>query len=480
MEAKQKYQSPLVSRYASKEMAFNFSDVKKFTTWRRLWLYLAKAEKEEGLQITDEQIEELENNIEMTEEDFNYAAEMEKSLKHDVMSHIKAYGKRCPKAAAIIHLGATSCFVGDNTDLIVLRDGMDILLPKIARCIKHMSEFSKKYSDTPTLGFTHFQPAQLTTVGKRCCLWIQDLLTDLQQLERIRNELKFRGIKGATGTQASFLSLFDGDIGKVERLNSRLCELCNFSKSYIITGQTYPRKVDADILSRLASLGSSIHKICTDIRLLASMKEMEEPFGAEQVGSSAMAYKRNPMKSERCCSLARHLITLVSNPLQTAATQWFERTLDDSANRRICLAEAFLTADIILSILQNIFESPVVYPKIIEQRIKQELPFMATENIIMEMVKRGGDRQEVHEKIRVLSNEAAKAVKQEGCKNDLMERIKSDQYFAPIHEHLDTILDPQSFIGLAPYQVNQFLKLEVDPALKSYEGQLGGKSELNV
>nr|XP_039260491.1 LOW QUALITY PROTEIN: adenylosuccinate lyase-like [Styela clava] len=479
MEAKQKYQSPLVSRYASKEMAYNFSDAKKFSIWRKLWLYLAKAEKELGLQITDEQVHELENNLVLTEEDFKFAAEMEKSSNNDVMSHIKTYASRCPKAAPIIHLGATSCYVGDNTDLIVLRDGMDILLPKIACCIKHMSEFSRKHADLPTLGFTHFQPAQLTTVGKRCCLWIQDLLTDLLQLERIRDELKFRGIKGATGTQASFMALFE-DTSKVEKLNDRITEMCNFNKSYIITGQTYPRKVDADILSRLASLGSSIHKICTDIRLLAGMKEMEEPFGAEQVGSSAMAYKRNPMKSERCCSLARHLIALVSDPFQTAAVQWFERTLDDSANRRICLPEAFLTADIILSILQNIFESPVIYPKIIEQRIKQELPFMATENIIMEMVKAGGDRQEVHEKIRVLSNEAAKAVKQEGRVNDLIERIKSDHFFAPIHEALDGILDPNTFIGLAPYQVKKFLEIEVEPALKRYEGKLGGKSELNV
>lgn len=365
-------------------------------------------------------------------------------------------------------------------DLIVLRDGFNLLLPKLARVISRLADFAETHADLPTLGFTHYQPAQLTTVGKRCCLWIQDLCMDLQNLERARDDLRFRGVKGTTGTQASFLQLFEGDHSKVEELDRLVTAKAGFKRSYMVTGQTYSRKVDIEVLSVLASLGASVHKICTDIRLLANLKEIEEPFEKDQIGSSAMPYKRNPMRSERCCSLARHLMTLVLDPLQTASVQWFERTLDDSANRRVCLAEAFLTADIILSTLQNISEGLVVYPKVIDRRIRQELPFMATENIIMAMVKAGGNRQDCHEKIRVLSQQAAAVVKQEGGDNDFIARVRADPYFSPIHEHLDSLLDPSSFTGRAPQQVAKFLKEEVRPALIPYQSMMGGKIELTL
>ncbi|NXO78114.1 PUR8 lyase, partial [Sitta europaea] len=429
-----------------------------------------------GLAITDEQIQEMEANLDNI--DFKMAAEEEKKLRHDVMAHVHTFAHCCPKAAAIIHLGATSCYVGDNTDLIVLRDGFNLLLPKLARVISRLADFAEKYADMPALGFTHYQPAQLTTVGKRCCLWIQDLCMDLQNLERARDDLRFRGVKGTTGTQASFLQLFEGDHSKVEELDRLVTAKAGFKRAYMVTGQTYSRKVDIGVLAVLASLGASIHKICTDIRLLANLKEIEEPFEKDQIGSSAMPYKRNPMRSERCCSLARHLMTLVMDPLQTAAVQWFERTLDDSANRRVCLAEAFLTADIILSTLQNISEGLVVYPKVIERRIRQELPFMATENIIMAMVKSGGNRQDCHEKIRVLSQQAAAVVKQEGGDNDFIARVRDDLYFRPIHKQLDSLLDPSSFTGRAPQQVAKFLKEEVRPALIPYQSKMGGKIEL--
>ncbi|NP_001080593.1 adenylosuccinate lyase L homeolog [Xenopus laevis] len=473
-----RYRSPLVSRYASREMAFNFSDSKKFQTWRRLWLWLAQAERSLGLPITEEQIQEMEANLENI--DFKMAAEEEKRLRHDVMAHVHTFAHCCPKAAPVIHLGATSCYVGDNTDLIVLRDGFDLLLPKLARVLNRLADFAEKYAEMPTLGFTHYQPAQLTTVGKRACLWLQDLCMDLRNLERARNELRFRGVKGTTGTQASFLQLFDGDHDKVEELDRMVTSMAGFKRAYIVTGQTYSRKVDVEVVSVLASLGATVHKICTDIRLLANLKELEEPFEKEQIGSSAMPYKRNPMRSERCCSLARHLMTLIMNPLQTASVQWFERTLDDSANRRICLAEAFLTADIILSTLQNISEGLVVYPKVIERRIRQELPFMATENIIMAMVKNGGNRQDCHERIRVLSQQAGAVVKQEGGDNDLIFRIQSDSYFAPIHAHLEQLLDPKSFIGRAPQQVLKFLKEEVIPLLSPYQSKMDVKMELEL
>ncbi|XP_062618353.1 adenylosuccinate lyase-like [Saccostrea cucullata] len=475
-----KYRSPLVSRYASPEMAFNFSEMNKFTTWRKLWTYLAKSEKDLGLDITGEQIKEMENNV--TNIDFELAAAEEKKFRHDVMAHVHTFGACCPKAASIIHLGATSAYVGDNTDLIVMRDGFDILLPKLAGVIKRLADFAKKQKDLPCLSYTHLQPAQLSTVGKRACLWIQDLLMDLRNLENARDNIRFRGVKGTTGTQASFLTLFEGDEEKVEKLDKLVTEMAGFKQTYMVCGQTYSRKVDVDSLNVLASLAASIHKICTDIRLLANFKELEEPFEKDQIGSSAMPYKRNPMRSERCCALARHLICLVQDPLMTASVQWMERTLDDSANRRISLPEAFLTADIILSTLQNIAEGIVVYPKVIERRVNQELPFMATENIIMAMVKAGGNRQECHEQIRVLSQEAGCVVKQEGGDNDLTERIRKSDYFKPIHGELDSLLDPQTFTGRAPAQVTKFIEMEVEPSLKKYTEKLkaGGKVELNV
>uniref|UniRef100_A0A673YMX9 Adenylosuccinate lyase n=1 Tax=Salmo trutta TaxID=8032 RepID=A0A673YMX9_SALTR len=448
MDEFSKYRSPLVSRYASKEMSYNFSIFINLVT-------------------------EMESHAE--DIDFAMAAVEESKLRHDVMAHVHTFAHCCPTAAPIIHLGATSCYVGDNTDLILLRDGFDILLPKLARVIDRLSNFAEKYAGLPTLGFTHYQPAQLTTVGKRACLWLQDLAMDMRNLKRAREDLRFRGVKGTTGTQASFLQLFQGDHDKVEDLDRMVTEM---AVSYL--SQTYSRKVDIDSLSHLASMGATIHKICTDIRLLANLKEIEEPFEKEQIGSSAMAYKRNPMRCERCCSLARHLIALLADPLQTASVQWLERTLDDSANRRISLPESFLTADIILSTLQNITEGLVVYPKVIERHIRHELPFMATENIIMAMVKAGGNRQDCHEKIRVLSQQAANVVKQEGGDNDLLARVQADPYFAPILGHLDNILDPKTFIGRAPQQVARFLSEEVRPLLEPYKAEIDVKIELEL
>ncbi|CAL7933099.1 unnamed protein product [Xylocopa violacea] len=472
------YQSPLATRYASKEMRYNFSDQHKFSTWRKLWIYLAKAEMELGLDITPEQIAEMESHVD--DIDFEAAAKEEKSTRHDVMAHVHVFGNQCPKAAPIIHLGATSCYVGDNTDLIILRRGFDILLPKLANVLSNLSKFALEHRDLPTLGFTHLQPAQLTTVGKRATLWLQDLLMDERALSRAKDDLKFRGVKGTTGTQASFLQLFNGDGEKVKKLDRLVTQMAGFERHYAVTGQTYSRKVDVECLNVLSSLGSTVHKICTDIRLLANMKEVEEPFESTQIGSSAMPYKRNPMRSERCCSIARHLMTLANNCLQTAATQWMERTLDDSANRRITLSEAFLSADVILMTLQNITEGLVVYPEVIARHIAQELPFMTAENIIMAMVKAGGDRQVCHEKIRVLSQEASAQVKQHGKDNDLVERIRRDSYFAPILNQLNDLLNPQTFIGRAPQQVVEFIDEEVSPVLKNYEGFLGQSVELNV
>uniref|UniRef100_A0AAX7TPJ7 Adenylosuccinate lyase n=1 Tax=Astatotilapia calliptera TaxID=8154 RepID=A0AAX7TPJ7_ASTCA len=467
-----RYRSPLVSRYASKEMSYNFSEKKKLITWRKLWIFLAKAEKALGLPITDAQIAEMESHA----EDIDF--EEERKLRHDVMAHVHTFAHCCPTAAPIIHLGAMSCYVGDNTDLIALRDGFNILLSKLARVIDRLANFAEEYADLPTLGFTHFQPAQLTTVGKRACLWLQELVMDVRNLERARDDLCFRGVKGTTGTQASFLQLFQGDHDKVEELDKMVTEMAGFKKAYLVTGQTYSHEVDIHCLARLASLGASVHKICTDIRLLANLKEIEEPFEKEQIGSSAMPYKRNPMRAERCCGLARHLIALVGDPLQTDSVQWPESTLDDSANRRISLPESFLTADIILSTLQNITEGLVVYPKVIERHIRHELPFMATENIIMAIVKAGGNRQECHEKIRVLSQEAAAVVKQEGGDNDLLARIQRDPYFAPILGQLDALLDPKTFIGRAPQQVKTFLAEEVRPLLEPYKANMDVKVEL--
>ncbi|KGB76488.1 adenylosuccinate lyase [Cryptococcus deuterogattii 99/473] len=466
------YQTPLSSRYASKEMSKLFSSGARFGTWRKLWLNLAIAEKELGLAISDAAIEQMKANLELDEAQMKVAAEEEKKRRHDVMAHVHTFGTVAPEAAGIIHLGATSCYVTDNADLIFLRDGLDILLPKLATVISRLANFAKQYRDLPTLGFTHFQPAQLTTVGKRATLWIQELLWDLRNLQRARNDLGFRGVKGTTGTQASFLALFDGDHSKVEALDKRVTELFGFPYAYPVTGQTYSRKIDADVLGPLSSFGATVHKIATDIRLLANLKEIEEPFEKDQIGSSAMAYKRNPMRCERACSLARHLMAIYQNTLMTSSVQWLERTLDDSANRRVTIPEAFLTADILLTTLQNISEGLVVYPRVIGRRISQELPFMATENIIMAIVKAGGDRQECHEKIRVLSHQAGAVVKEEGGENDLIDRVKKDEYFKPIWGQLDALLDPRTFVGRAPEQVDGFLKEWVEPALKPYEEAL--------
>ncbi|KAJ3106940.1 hypothetical protein HDU97_005221 [Phlyctochytrium planicorne] len=467
-EAHSRYASPLTSRYASPEMAHNFSDAKKFGTWRRLWICLAKAERSLGLtDITEEAIQEMEANVDNI--DYAMAAAEEKRRRHDVMAHVHTFGVACPKAMAIIHLGATSCYVTDNSELIMMRDALDILIPKIASCCDKLAKFARQYKDLPTLGFTHLQPAQLTTVGKRACLWLQDLLMDLRNVSRARADLKFRGVKGTTGTQASFLALFEGDHDKVEELDRLVTEMNGFPAAYGVTGQTYSRKVDLDVCATLASFGATAHKLASDIRILANFKEIEEPFEKDQIGSSAMAYKRNPMRSERVCGLARHLMTLVANTHATAANQWFERTLDDSANRRITIPEAFLTADIVISLLQNIFDGMVVYPNVITRRINQELPFMATENIIMCMVKEhNGDRQRCHEEIRVLSHQAARIVKEEGGENDLVDRIRKCEYFQPLISKLDKLLDPKTFVGRAPQQVEGFLEREVNPALAPY------------
>ncbi|CAE6462809.1 unnamed protein product, partial [Rhizoctonia solani] len=414
------YQTPLSSRYASKEMSHLFSSAMRFHTWRKLWLNLAIAEKELGLRITDDAISQMKDNLWLDDTQFKVAAAEEKKRRHDVMAHVHTFGTVAPAAAPIIHLGATSCYVTDNGDLILLREACDLLLARLAVVIDRLANFAKEYRALPTLGFTHFQPAQLTTVGKRATLWIQELLWDLRNISRARDDLGFRGVKGTTGTQASFLTLFDGDHQKVVALDKRVTELLGFPFAYPVTSQTYSRKIDIDILQPLASFGATATKIATDLRLLANLKEVEEPFEKDQIGSSAMAYKRNPMRCERICSLARHLMVLPQNALMTSSGQWFERTLDDSANRRVSIPEAFLTADIVLSTLQNVLEGLVVYPKVIERRISQELPFMATENIIMAIVKAGGDRQVAHEQIRVLSHQAARVVKEEGGENDLI------------------------------------------------------------
>ena len=473
-----RYDSPLCSRYASKTMQALWSDNRKFGTWRRLWLELAKAEKQLGLGITQAQVDELAAHLD--DIDYDMAASEEKKRRHDVMAHVHTYAAKAPGAAAIIHLGATSCYVTDNTDLILLREGLGMLCAGLARCIDRLAHFATTHRALPTLGFTHFQAAQLTTVGKRATLWIQDLLMDLQRLEQLRDQLRFRGVKGTTGTQASFLSLFHGDHAKVVELDRLVTTAFDFKQSYAVTGQTYSRKVDADILLALGSLGATGHRIATDLRLLAHEKEIEEPFEKDQIGSSAMAYKRNPMRSERICALGRHLMALTQNGLHTYSVQWMERTLDDSANRRISLPEAFLGADAVLGILQNVSEGLVVYPQVIRRHIDAELPFMATENIIMALVEAGGDRQEVHERIRVLSHEAGAEVKQHGRDNDLIARIRKDTFFAPVHGKLDALLDPTTFIGRAPEQVDTFLVEEVRPALVPYKSVLEGASHLAV
>lgn len=443
---------------------------------------LAIAEKQVGLSvITDEAIEQMEKHLEITDEEIAAASVEEAKVRHDVMAHVHVFGDTCPAAAGIIHLGATSCYVTDNADLIFLRDAYDILIPKLVNVIDRLSKFAMEYKDLPVLGWTHFQPAQLTTVGKRATLWIQELLWDLRNMVRARNDIGLRGVKGTTGTQASFLSLFHGDHDKVELLDETVVKLLGFEHVYPVTGQTYSRKIDIDVLSPLASLGATCHKFATDVRLLANLKEMEEPFEKSQIGSSAMAYKRNPMRCERVCSLSRHLGGLLNDAIQTASVQWFERTLDDSAIRRISLPSAFLTADILLSTLTNITSGLVVYPKVIERRIKGELPFMATENIIMAMVEKGASRQDCHEEIRVLSHQASAVVKQEGGDNDLIECVKKTEYFKPIWGELDALLDPSTFVGRAPQQTEKFIKKDVAQALEPFQHMIHSEDvSLNV
>ena len=447
-------------------MAENWSAQKKHSTWRRLWLALAKSEQKLGLNITDQQISEMEAHLD--DIDFEDAAKTEKELRHDVMSHVHVFGKSCPTAMPIIHLGATSCYVTDNSELIQLRDAMLIIKKKIVRVIAKFADFAEEYKDMPTLGFTHYQPAQLTTVGKRFTLYLQDFLLDIQRLEDELEKLPFRSVKGTTGTQASFLALFEGDSEKVQKLEEMVAKEMGFDKIIAVSGQTYTRKIDYYALSVMSGIAQSAYKFAGDIRLLANLKEIEEPFGKKQIGSSAMAYKRNPMRSERVCSLARFVMTLTANPANTHATQWFERTLDDSANRRIAIPEAFLGVDAILSLVSNIMSGLIVWPKMIENRINAELPFMATENILMAAVKAGGDRQVLHEAIREHSMEAAKQVKENGNANDLLERLRKDPAFANIAEKMDEIVNPVEFIGRAPEQVEQFLKNEVKPLLAKY------------
>lgn len=449
------YHSPLTGRYASSGMSQLFSAQFKHSTWRRLWIALAEAEMELGLNITPEQIQELKDHVE--DIDFTAASKYENELQHDVMAHIHAYGDQCPKARSIIHLGATSCYVTDNTDTIQMQKALHYLKQKLKIVITHLAFFAKKYADHPCLGFTHYQPAQLTTIGKRACLWTQDLLMDLQEIQYRLDTVKFLGVKGTTGTQASFLALFENDHNKVKDLDEHVALKMGFSERFIISGQTYTRKQDMQVVNALAGLAVSAHKFATDLRLLAGMKEIEEPFGENQVGSSAMPYKRNPMLSERICSLSRFVISLAENPTYTAATQWLERSLDDSANRRLCLPEVFLTCDAILELLLHVTDGLVVNSHVISRRIKEELPFMATENILMACVKKGGDRQELHERIRKHSHAAGKKIKEEGADNDLLDRIAKDSSFNITENELNNILNVEHFIGRAPEQVHEFL-----------------------
>ena len=472
------YSSPLAERYSSKEMLENFSPNKKFSTWRKLWVALAEAEKELGLNITDEQIQEMKENIYNI--DYELAAKKEAEFRHDVMAHVHTFGTQAPKAMPIIHLGATSAFVGDNTDLIQIKDGLDIIKTKLVNVISEMSKFAMEYKDLPTLGFTHFQAAQLTTVGKRATLWLQSLLLDLEELEFREKTLRFRGVKGTTGTQASFKELFNDDFSKVKELDEKITEKMGFDKRFLVAGQTYDRKVDSETMNLLANIAQSAHKFTNDLRLLQHLKEIEEPFEKKQIGSSAMAYKRNPMRSERISSLAKFVIALQQSTAMTASTQWFERTLDDSANKRLSLPQAFLAVDAILIIWKNVLDGLVVYPKMIEKHIMAELPFMSTEYIIMECVKNGGDRQELHERIRVHSMEAGRMVKVEGKENDLIERILNDKGFNLDKERLLEILAPKNFIGFAPEQTEEFVNIEIKPILEKYRDRLGMDAALRV
>jgi adenylosuccinate lyase len=471
------YVNPLISRYASHSMSELWSEQRKFSTWRRLWVALAEAEQELGLAIRPEQLEQLRAHVDSI--DFEAAREHERRLRHDVMAHVHTYGDACPDARPIIHLGATSCFVTDNTDLLLIRDSLQLVRTRLCQVIEAMAEFAREYRDLPCLGFTHFQPAQPTTVGKRACLWIYDLVLDLQEINYRLGQLKARSTKGTTGTQASFLSLFDGDHARVRELERRVAEKMGYGEVYAVSGQTYSRKVDAQVVDALAGIGQSAHKAATDLRLLASLKEMEEPFEKEQIGSSAMAYKRNPMRSERICSLARYLMGLPPMMAQTTATQWMERTLDDSAIRRIVLPQAFLATDAILVLYQNVAQGLVVYPAVIARRLQEELPFMATENLLMAAVRQGGDRQTLHERIRQHSVAAANEVKQHGRPNDLLSRLQQDDAFQGID--LAAEMDPRAFIGRAAEQVDEFLAEVVEPLRRqagSTEADL--ESEIHV
>lgn len=476
---KNTYESPLSARYASKEMKYIFSPDKKFRTWRKLWIALAESEMELGLPITQEQIDELKAHA----DDINYdvAQEREKLVRHDVMSHVYAYGVQCPKAKGIIHLGATSCYVGDNTDIIIMTEGLQLIRNKLVAVIRNLSKFADEYKVLPTLAFTHFQPAQPTTVGKRATLWIQELLMDLEDVEYQLSKAKLLGSKGTTGTQASFLELFDGDHEKCKELDKKIAEKMGFKACFPVSGQTYSRKLDSQFLNVLASIAQSASKFSNDIRLLQHLKEVEEPFEKNQIGSSAMAYKRNPMRSERIGSLSRYVMCDVLNGYFTTATQWFERTLDDSANKRLSVPEAFLAVDGILSLYANVADGLVVYPKVIEQRLRKELPFMATENIMMDAVKkRGADRQQLHEKIRVHSMAASKVIKEEGGENDLLERIANDEAFGVTLEELENILQPEKYTGRAKEQTEDFLNDYVNPILEKYKDIESDKPEINV
>ncbi len=472
------YISPFSTRYASKEMQFVFSEDNKFRTWRRLWIALARAEQRQGLDITDEQIAELEAH----RDDINYedAQRRERECRHDVMSHVYAYGLQCPKAAGIIHLGATSCYVGDNTDVILMRQGLQIVRRKLLNVMALLAKFAEKYKGVPCLAYTHLQPAQLTTVGKRATLWLNELYMDYQEVEHRLDSLALLGSKGTTGTQASFMELFAGDSGKIKAVEQDIAQAMGFAKVVPVSGQTYSRKMDYFVVSTLSGIAQSASKFSYDMRLLQNFKEMEEPFEKSQIGSSAMPYKRNPMRSERVSSLSRYVMVDTLNTAITAGTQWFERTLDDSANKRIAVAEAFLGVDAILNILINVCDGLVVYEKVIRQRVMNELPFMATENIMMDAVKKGGNRQELHEKLRVHSQAAARVVKEEGGKNDLVERIAADPAFQVTREEIEAILQPEKFIGRSREQVEEYLSEIIVPLLKENEGLLGEKQELSV
>lgn len=473
-----RYVSPLSERYASKEMQYFFSPDKKFRTWRRLWIALAETEKELGLPITQEQIDELKAHKD--EINFDVAKEREKLVRHDVMSHVYAYGVQCPNAKGIIHLGATSCYVGDNTDIIIMREGLELVHKKLVNVINELSKFAMKYKDMPTLAYTHFQPAQPTTVGKRATLWLNELVLDLEDLEYVLGSLKLLGSKGTTGTQASFLELFDGDHAKCRQLDQMIAEKMGFTSCYPVSGQTYSRKVDFRVLSVLAGIAQSAHKFTNDIRMLQHMKEVEEPFEKHQIGSSAMAYKRNPMRSERIASLADYVISDLMNPMLVSSTQWFERTLDDSANKRLSVPEGFLAIDGILDLYLNVVDGLVVYPKVIRKHLMAELPFMATENIMMDAVKAGGDRQELHEKIRQLSMQAGKTVKEEGKDNNLLELIAADPSFHLSLEDLEASMQPERYVGRAPKQTEEFITEVINPILEKNKEVLGLTAEINV